>query len=263
LAERTCRFVAACAPAPLEEETPWRGMSPHSVLPVRAARTSWYDVAAVFLVMLTAGVLILPAVLNSRLRARVTLCQNHLRQFGQALAQYSHEQNGAITRLAGDGRLTLAGIFAAKRIKDGVASDAGQVVCPDSWLAIQNALCYSPPTQVPTDVPGNSPLSDQTCDARSGPLCVDTNTGNCPGFRVNENGPVPFVTAKIGAIPPSALLGDAPLVDLSAQAALDTHGGQGRNVFFADGHAEFLPCSATSDMSEAFLSRAEVSSAWK
>jgi hypothetical protein len=264
LAERTCRIVAACAPAPLEEETPWRGMSAHSALPVRAARTSWYDVAALFVVLLTAGILILPAVLNSRLRARVTLCQDHLRQFGQALAQYSHAQNGAIAQLAGDGRLTLAGIFAAKRIKDGIASDAGEMVCPDSWLAIQNVPCYLPPMPVPTGIPIHPSPSDQTCGARDGPILADTKLGDCPDFRLIENETASSDTRmKTGTVLSSVLLVDAPLVDLTAQAALDTHGGQGRNVFFEDGRVSFLPCSATSDVSEAFLSKTGPSPAWK
>ena len=55
--------------------------------------------------------------------------------------------------------------------------------------------------------------------------------------------------------PPAAvaLLADAPSADLPDQA-LDCHDGQGRNMFFEDGHVDFLPCSVPRDAAEAILS---------
>ena len=49
-----------------------------------------------------------------------------------------------------------------------------------------------------------------------------------------------------------ALLADAPSADLPGQA-FDYHDGQGRNMYFEDGHVDFLPCSTPRDTTETFL----------
>ena len=59
-----------------------------------------------------------------------------------------------------------------------------------------------------------------------------------------------------GATDPSpaavALLADAPSADLPGQA-FDYHDGQGRNMYFEDGHVDFLPCSTPRDPTETLL----------
>jgi prepilin-type processing-associated H-X9-DG protein len=44
----------------------------------------------------------------------------------------------------------------------------------------------------------------------------------------------------------TAILADAPIADLSGQTP-DWHGGQGRNVFFEDGHVCVMPSAMSRD----------------
>ncbi len=93
-------------------------MSPEPPFPTRAAALAWRDVAAVAVLMVTFVALLLPAIYSSRFQARLAACQNNLRQFGLALAEYSHDHGDAVSRLAAGGRLTGAGVFAAGVIDD-------------------------------------------------------------------------------------------------------------------------------------------------
>ena len=115
-------------------------MSPESAFPARAAAVAWRDVAAVTVVMLTAFALILPAIYSSRFHARLATCQNNLRRFGLALAEYSDDHGEALPQLASAGRLTGEGLFAAGLIENTFAADGGRPLCPDAWLAAQSAL---------------------------------------------------------------------------------------------------------------------------
>jgi prepilin-type processing-associated H-X9-DG protein len=60
-------------------------------------------------------------------------------------------------------------------------------------------------------------------------------------------------------LPAQPLLADAPSAPLPGQA-FPSHGGQGRNVLFEDGHIRFLPV-ASDDTADEFLSRSEDSAA--
>ncbi len=70
------------------------------------------------------------------------------------------------------------------------------------------------------------------------------------GMTDGESDPPPAATA---------VLADAPSADSPGQA-LDCHDGQGRNMFYGDGHVDFLPCSAPCDASETLLSGGDAAS---
>jgi hypothetical protein len=253
LAERTCRLVAACAPAPRQAEARPGKMSPDLALPGGAAHVGWLDVAAVAVILLVAAILVPPAIHNSRFHSRLASCQEKLRQVGLALAQYGYDHGNPVSELADNERLTDAGQFAAELLDDDLAADDGRAVWPDAWLAVQGAFRW--PRHVGAGLAGvQSPLAEAP---ETGPPLPNglpfeiagTSNRDWPGTW--RNGMIDGATAP----PPTAvaLLADAPSADLPGQA-FDCHDGQGRNMFFEDGHVDFLPCSASCNAAEMFLS---------
>lgn len=49
------------------------------------------ELLVVILIMAILAALLLPAISNAKSRATATVCNNHMRQMGQALAMYEHD----------------------------------------------------------------------------------------------------------------------------------------------------------------------------
>ena len=120
LARRTCRLVAVQGPV-RPSAAPRRAdcMTPDYSVPGRRGLAAWPDLIAVGVVLAVTFTLVLPAIDGSRMLSRVASCQNGLQQFGLALEQYGHTHRDALSRLAGGGRLTTAGLFASELLKQG------------------------------------------------------------------------------------------------------------------------------------------------
>jgi hypothetical protein len=257
LAERTCRYVAASMSA-LSGSQAWgprRRMTPCPVPPSPVARFGWLDVAAIVLLLAATATLVLPAIDGSRFQTRVAACQEGLRQFGLALSQYGHQQQDVLSRLACNGRLTDAGLFAAGLLRDEYSADAHRAVCPDAWLAAQGALRgYSSDgaqlgiLQRPaTVVAGSGPRLTPELPSR-GARDVD-NRAWLGTWRngMTDGRQFPPTPAEV------PLLADAPSADLPGQV-YPSHGGRGRNVLFEDGRIGFLPSAASRDTADWLLS---------
>ncbi len=251
LAEQTCRFVAACAPTPRRAKVRRRKMSPDLGLPARGARFGWLDATAVTVILLVALILVPPAIHNARFHCRLSSCQEKLRQLGLALTEYGYKHGHAISDLADNERLTGAGQFAAELLDDSLAPDDGREVCPHAWLAAQGAfrspLLGSPLTRV--DALAAAAL-------QVGPPVPTWSPQELPGVSIKDwlgfwrNGTNDDATDP----PPAAVavLTDVPSADLPGQD-FSYHGGQGRNMFYGDGHVDFLPCCLQRDASETLL----------
>ncbi len=259
LAARTCRFVAACMPVPVGVLSRRQRMSPDCTPPSRAARLCWHDVAAVALLLVAAGAMVLPAIYGSRHHARLASCQDGLRQFGAALSEYGHHHGSALTQFANNGRLTPAGVFVAELLPHGLLTDRRQAVCPDAWLAAQGA----PYAILPAAAQLSAHSSSRTTVARI--IMLQAPGQQCWGTQSSaaDNGPVTWCydTAHDRQLSPSPvdvpLLADAPGVDLPDRA-LESHGGRGRNVLFEDGHVNFLPCAAPPNVAGMSLSHGSI-----
>lgn len=88
---------------------------------------------------------------------------------------------------------------------------------------------------------------------------ADSHRTICPDAWLAVQGGLRSVAADkpgsdvVGALPAKlALLSDMPDADVPGQI-LDSHGGQGRNLLFEDGHVDFLPCSASREPAEFFF----------
>lgn len=257
LAQRTCRFVASCAPiaAGFRAWTAKRHMSPDPAPPCRTDRIGWFDVIVVALLVMTAGAVVLPAIDSSRFEARVASCQDRLRQFGVALRQYCLDQQSELVELASNGRLTRAGVFAASRLRNGELGDDGRGLCPDAWLAAQGALrAFAPAAttsnelQRPTTSVAGVRVTgwEATGPQSRGFLGIDGSNLDWPG--TSRNG-----TREGWRFLPSPaempLLADAPSADLPGQDC-SSHGGRGRNVLFEDGRVAFLPVATPADVTD-------------
>lgn len=255
LAERTCRYVAACMPVPGYSQQ-WRRrrkMGSQPTPPSHVSSLAWLDVAVVALVLLTTGAMILPAIDSSRFHARLASCQDDLRQFGLALSEYGRQQGNPLGHLAGSGRLTPAGVFAANSLRDEYRIDNRRTLCPDAWLAAQGAPRESTRNLLRTAVLPNlgTPL----------PVTIATPLSESP-LPVAKNWPGAWRNGTTNGwrTPPLPddlpLLADAPSADLPGQTT-SSHGGLGRNVLFADGRVDFLPTSMPLNSSEPMLTQGD------
>ncbi len=257
LAQRTSRFVAACAPVAAEHNSKnrKRGLSPCPMPPGSTASIGWLDAAVLSFFGVAALILILPAIDGSRFEARVASCQNGLRQLASALSQYSEQQTIGVSQLADAGRLTQAGIVAVDQIREVFGDGLSQTVCPESWLAVQghrdaekkwDCVANRPqatPVTLPTPIPRVEVL----------PIVDIANVG--PGTRcigTNEGRPIPTTPADV------PLLADAPSADLPG-LSVATHRGRGRNVVFGDGHAVFLSGTMPGEAVDPLLGSAQSS----
>jgi hypothetical protein len=253
LAARTCQFVADCAPVPRRADRRSTKMSPDPALPNRSAHVGWLDMGALAAILLVAAILIPPAIHGSRFHARLASCQERLRQAGLALTQYGYDHGNAISELADNERLTDAGQFAAEMLDDELPADDGRPVWPDAWLAVQGVSRW--PHRV------GSGLTNFQCSVADtlevGPPVPDGSPFEIAGVTGRDwlgtwrNGTIDGATDSLPAA--VALLADAPSADLPGRT-FDYHDGQGRNMFFEDGHVDFLPCSVPRDAYEAILS---------
>jgi hypothetical protein len=228
-------------------------MSPDWARPGRVSRAGWLDVAAVAVILVAAAILVPPAIHNSRFHSRLATCQEKLRQVGLGLAQYGYDHGNPISELADNERLTDTGQFAAELLGDGLSPADGRAVCPEAWLAAQGTLRWSrhggswPPGIVcpAAEAPEAGPPSP------SGLLFEITVASIKAWPGTWRNGMIDGETDP----PPAAvaLLADAPSADLPGQT-YECHDGQGRNMFFEDGHVDFLPCSTPRDTTDMLFS---------
>jgi prepilin-type processing-associated H-X9-DG protein len=254
LAERTCRFVAAHASAFVgpPRRGAWRRMSPRPAPHSYVGRVRWLDMAVVISLLATTVALILPAIDSSRFRARLAACQNDLRQFGAALTDCDYQHGGTPSELADNGKLTDMGVLAAELLRDEYLADGRRAVCPDAWLAAQG-------------VPRGAPYVGQIRNLHQFDAVLSETVLHSPpglqsrgfgGWSNNWPGTWRDGTTSGLRLPPSPadvpLLADAPSADVPDQP-LDSHGGLGRNLLFADGHVNFLSCATSRDTADPFF----------
>jgi len=149
LAARTAAWVAAQAaacpagaggprrPAGAEAGTGRTGAplaAPSAVLSW-APTIHWPDVAVAAGILVTATLLIFPAIERSRLQARKVACQNNLREVGRALDEYSQSHDGYFPVVPVQGRLAAAGIYAPTLLSQGYLREARSDLCPGGPVA--------------------------------------------------------------------------------------------------------------------------------
>ena len=103
--------------------------------PARRSRWMFSDLTVAGGVLIAAGLLLVPAIQQSRSDSHRTMCQNNLREIGRAAIDYSKQHQGYFPEIAADGNLAAAGVFPVRLFDAGLLSDPSQLVCPASRLA--------------------------------------------------------------------------------------------------------------------------------
>jgi len=232
LARRTCRLVASHANAPPMSRLPpsmsgllCQPMTPEAAPPSWIGSIRWLDVAMAAGVFVAAALLTIPAIQSSRFNARVTTCQNNLREIGQAMTQYSENHYGFFPPMPPDGELAAADSYAQFLLNDALVSDPARFVCPGSALNEEEGFHIPSADEIRT-------VSREKL-VRQQPWM-----GGSYGYCLGHLSDGAYRGTKNLRRPTFAVLSDVPGNLPGYQS--DSHGGRGQNVWFEDGHVRFL-----------------------
>ena len=200
-------------------------MTPRSAMPHSSSRLNRADAGVAAVIFVIAGLLVLPAINGMHFQARVTACQDNLRQVGQALTDYSHKNHDVFPVVPAKGKLAAAGIYAPILTQDGFLTEPTAVLCPDSPQAQEEGF------QVPSLAELKSAVGQKLSRIQQK---MGGSYGYCLGyFDHGVYQPTRNLNRDYFAI-----MADAPGDDRPDHQS-DNHGGLGQNVLFEDGHVEF------------------------
>lgn len=173
-------------------------------------------------VLLAVGMLVFPAVSQSRQQAQIFACQDKLRSLGTALLQYSRQHGGHFPQVPVEGDLAAAGVYAPLLQQAGLLSDPSLVVCPASPLAEERQF------HVPTldELHGATPEVLTAARRRMGGS-FGYNLGFVSGGK--------YFGVRNLSRPTFPLMADTPCTLLGGG-----HRPCGQNVLMEDGHVIFL-----------------------
>ncbi len=232
LAQRTCAFVTAYAathdePSVVVPPTLLVESAPSPVGFWGTGRQwSWPDLTVVAGIVLAALAIVFPAIQSSRFQARLLTCQDHLRQLGQSLTEYSVRHRGLFPQVPQQGTLAAAGIYAPVLLGSGFLNDMRTIICPASRLA------DAPQFRVP---------SLEELQTATGPELAQLRSvmGGSYGYSLGYTEAGQYHPTRNLGRAHFALMADAPSGALPGYQSLN-HGGRGQNVLFEDGHVMFL-----------------------
>jgi hypothetical protein len=228
LAERTCQFLFDPARR-LRSSLRLRSMTPPPSIPHSGSRLNWADVGVAAVIFVIAGLLVLPAINSTRFQARVTTCQDNLRQVGLALTEYSHKNHDVFPAVPADGNLAAAGIYAPILAQEGFLAEPERLLCPDSEQAERKGF--------------RIPSLDELRSAVGQELSrIQQKMGGSYGYCLGYFDHGVYQPTRNLNRDYFAILADAPSADRPEHQS-DNHGGLGQNVLFEDCHIEF--CTTT------------------
>jgi hypothetical protein len=206
--------------------SPEAQLSPCPAAPGRASRIRWIDAIAVAAVVILISAAVWPALDASRLRARLSTCQDNLRELGVALTSYSRNHDERFPAVPTEGRLAAAGVYAPLLVSDGYLSDSRRVLCPESPLAGCRDF------QIPSVEEFQSVGQEEAARLRR-------QMGGSYGYCIGHLECGRLVPTKNLGRSYFAVMSDAPSDVLPDHQSLN-HGGRGQNVLLEDGHVAFI-----------------------
>lgn len=231
LARRTCQHVAQQAQpavAPLR----------HEVGPPSSRGWSLLDYAVAAGVLIAAGMLVMPAINQSRFHSRLLACQDNLRQVGQSLERYSDNHAGSFP-VVNQGE--VAGKYGPELVELGL--DGRHLICPNSPF-------YE--SQQWNELPTKDQLADLNSADRQQHLDALANAyGYTLGYEQNNK----VYTRRNEHDPYYALVADAPN-GAAKNLRSNNHGGCGQNVLFEDGHVRYVSDCRFGDLDDHFYTNA-------
>ena len=216
LAVRTCEFVVRQAQVTVGP----------SVVTSRRSEWSFTDMVVAAGIFFAATMLFFPAVNQSRFAARVTGCQNNLRQIGTALRSYSTMYGGYFPTPQLDSQDAAAGMYVPCLIEHGLLEGAHLVVCPASPLADR---------VVQFRIPTRQEIHEASASERPR---LHALAGGSYGYTLGYVSKGRYRATKNLGRPTFAIVADAP--NPSPPYHSHNHGGCGQNVLFEDMHVQYL-----------------------
>lgn len=214
---------AATAGAPAAENS---GADAAAVPAAAGGGVSLFDVVTVGGILVALGALLVPAVYQSRMHARLLRCQDNLRQVGMALSSYSQQHGDLFPVVPAEGNLAAAGVYAPMLLETGYLDAARRVICPDD----------PSPAAKAEDLPTLAQL--RTAEGhRLGQL--QRRAGGSYGYSLGHLSDGVYRGTRNRARPYFALMADAPNAGLPDRQSAN-HGGEGQNVLFEDGRVDFV-----------------------
>lgn len=203
------------------------------VSPASLSGRSWYslpDVLVGITVSVAAMVLFFPAIAHSRFQADLAVCQNHLRQLGFALHDYSElNAKHQFPEIQPTGNRAAAGIYGPILASRDLILDSRLLLCPSSRL-VEDIENFEVPALEQVDRATGTSL-----------VAYKQTMGGSFGYAMGHFANGKLVAPANSRRPNYALLGDAPC-DSQPGRRSSNHGGRGQNVLYEDGHIAFISC---------------------
>ena len=250
LAARTCQAVAAHRAA--QATAP--NVVPNSSLEPLAAPQQWSfaDMAVAAGIFLAAGMLLLPAIQQSRVIAQRTDCQNNLREIGRALEKFSETRNGLFPAIPAEGNQAVAGIFSLRLLEGGFLNSSEPLFCGSQ--SQQRGAEGKDQFRIP---------SSEELDQANGEQLVRLQRmlGGSYGYSLGHAVNGRYRPVRNRGRANFALVADAPCNELDGFRS-SNHGGCGQNVLFEDGHVDYMKnCARAGCSDHIFLNDADVMAA--
>lgn len=220
LATRTCEKVAEHNDPKATTAAAASGMSAeYGAGTTRGWSLLDYGVAAA--VVIAAGMLVLPAISQSRFHSRLLACQDNLRQVGRALDQYTEGNGGEFPKLqSGD----VAGKYGPELVS-GNLLEPRNLICPNSPLYEEGWK----------HLPNKEELVQFASLSEAKQKALEQAYGYTLGFQQNGK----HYTRINDGDPHYAVVADAPSYSDKDFRSFN-HGGCGQNVLFEDGHVRYV-----------------------
>jgi hypothetical protein len=194
------------------------------------------DVLVTAGVVAAASMLVIPALSAGRYQAQVTACRERLHRLGTALVDYSRVRGGVFPEVEEDGPLSRAGVYAARLREARLINDYADVTCPASGHGYADGLSENPleESEESRRIPELAKLAvaddaevDSQLARRTGTYGYALGYVDDDGYHVRRNhNRSTFI-----------VLSDMPH---DGKSGSRHHGCGGQNVWFEDGHVEFL-----------------------
>lgn len=180
------------------------------------------DVVTLVGLAVAAAVLIMPLLSAARQRSQIAACRDHMREVGRALIEFSRTHDGYFPEVPQDGPLAHAGIFAVRLREAGYLADTTAVYCP---ARVDAAGAAPLPTLASFET-----VDDAEAETRFAAL------HGLFGYALGHMHEGRYHSPRNRDRAHFAVLADAPSDGTCRRGG---H-GCGQNVWFEDGHAEFL-----------------------
>ncbi|MCS7306386.1 MAG: hypothetical protein NZ602_14920 [Thermoguttaceae bacterium] len=192
----------------------------------RATGWRWPDLLVAAAVSILLVLVLFGAIYYSRLRYEITQCQENLRRLGGGLIQYSEFHQGQFPAIPTDGPLAVTGMYGPILISEGFVQDQQAFWCPG---AVRRGVA---PVPIPT-VAQLERIAPEQWQA------LLPRLGGAYGYSLGYIESGQYRPPRNRHRSYFAVLADAPSPEHPDWQSFH-HGGEGQNVFFEDGHVQFV-----------------------